>query len=349
MKEAVGSSKTPPTPAAAGIIRFGNFEVDTSAGELRRSGIKLKLSGQPFDVLLALLDKPGQVVTREELHDKLWSQDTFVDFEHGLNKAINKVREVLGDSADNPRFVETLPRRGYRFLAPVVNHISADAAVENPSAEPQPWRRIGLWASAGAVAILIIASAIVAATPPRPPRVLRYTQLTQDGLSKFAPLVTDGTRIYFREQDVQKHNIIAQVSVNGGQVSTVATSPGDPISAFDYSPARSELLVGSADSPLWAPSLPDGSTRRRVGNIVTDNAAWPRDGQSVLYSEVNELNIMKADGSDARKIAEVPGIPAFICISPDGKTYGFTLSRSDHSLGAWGQRLESASSIPELA
>jgi DNA-binding winged helix-turn-helix (wHTH) protein len=77
------------------------------------------------------------------LHDKLWSQDTFVDFEHGLNKAINKVREVLGDSADNPRFVETLPRRGYRFLAPVVNHISADAAVENPSAEPQPWRRIG--------------------------------------------------------------------------------------------------------------------------------------------------------------------------------------------------------------
>jgi DNA-binding response OmpR family regulator len=99
MKEAVGSSKTPPTPAAAGIIRFGNFEVDTSAGELRRSGIKLKLSGQPFDVLLALLDKPGQVVTREELHDKLWSQDTFVDFEHGLNKAINKV----------VRYSETVP------------------------------------------------------------------------------------------------------------------------------------------------------------------------------------------------------------------------------------------------
>jgi predicted ATPase/DNA-binding winged helix-turn-helix (wHTH) protein len=121
MKEAVGAPQSSPSPAFAGIIRFGNFDVDTRAGELRRSGIKLKLSGQPFDALVALLEKPGQVVMREELHDKLWSQHTFVDFEHGLNKAINKLREVLGDDADNPRFVETLPRHGYRFIAPVVD------------------------------------------------------------------------------------------------------------------------------------------------------------------------------------------------------------------------------------
>jgi Tol biopolymer transport system component/DNA-binding winged helix-turn-helix (wHTH) protein len=119
MKEAVGSSKLVPPKAGDAIIRFGNFEVDTRAGELRRGGLKVKLSGQPFDVLLALLEKPGQVVTREELHDKLWSQDTFVDFEQGLNKAINKLREALGDNADNPRFIETLPRRGYRFLVPL--------------------------------------------------------------------------------------------------------------------------------------------------------------------------------------------------------------------------------------
>src|SRR5438067_2610152 len=115
-----GNVEIPPTPSADDIIRFGSFEVDPGAGELRRSGLRIRLGGQPFDVLVTLLQKPGQVVTREELHQKLWAHDTFVDFEHGLNKAINKVREALGDVADNPRFIETLPRRGYRFLAPVI-------------------------------------------------------------------------------------------------------------------------------------------------------------------------------------------------------------------------------------
>ena len=123
-----------PVSPFVGIIRFGNFEVDIRSGELRRAGVKLKLSGQPFDILVALLEKPGEVVTREELHEKLWSQNTFVDFEHGLNKAINKVREVLGDNADNPRFIETLPRRGYRFLGPAAK---ANPAVE-VAVQPQP-------------------------------------------------------------------------------------------------------------------------------------------------------------------------------------------------------------------
>src|ERR1700746_2127143 len=127
MKDELGTSKASSQPPPMdGIIRFGSFEVDLRAGELRRGGLKVRLSGQPFDVLVALLEKPGQVVTREELHDKLWSQDTFVDFEHGLNKAINKVREALGDDADNPRFIETLPRRGYRFLAPVTPPLQAE-------------------------------------------------------------------------------------------------------------------------------------------------------------------------------------------------------------------------------
>src|ERR1700752_3585668 len=101
-----------------GILRFANFEVDLLSGELRRSGLKVKLTGQPFQVLTTVLEKPGRVVTREELHQKLWAQDTFVDFEHGLNKAINKVREALGDDADNPRFIEPLPARGFPFRAP---------------------------------------------------------------------------------------------------------------------------------------------------------------------------------------------------------------------------------------
>jgi DNA-binding winged helix-turn-helix (wHTH) protein len=102
----------------AQVVRFATFEVDLRSGEVRKGGVKLKLSGQPFQVLAILLERPGEIVTREELQKRLWP-DTFVDVDHNLNTAINKIREVLSDSAESPRFVETLPRRGYRFVAPV--------------------------------------------------------------------------------------------------------------------------------------------------------------------------------------------------------------------------------------
>src|SRR5215472_5544408 len=101
------------------ILRFATFEVDLQARQLRKNGLKLKLHGQPFEVLAMLLEKPGELVNRERLRERLWPTDTFVDFDHGVNTAINRLRETLGDSADNPRFIETLPRRGYRFLASV--------------------------------------------------------------------------------------------------------------------------------------------------------------------------------------------------------------------------------------
>jgi DNA-binding winged helix-turn-helix (wHTH) protein len=103
----------------SGRLRFGVFEVDLRAGELRKHGLRVRLQEQPFQVLALLLDHPGEVVTREELQKKLWPADTFVDFDHGLNKAINKIRDALSDSAESPRFVETVARRGYRFLAEV--------------------------------------------------------------------------------------------------------------------------------------------------------------------------------------------------------------------------------------
>src|SRR5215469_12973964 len=100
-------------------VRFGLFEIEVQAGELRKQGFKVKLQEQPFQVLVMLLERPGEVVTRDELKRCLWPSDTYVDFEGGLNRAINKLREALGDDADSPRFIQTLPRRGYRFLAPV--------------------------------------------------------------------------------------------------------------------------------------------------------------------------------------------------------------------------------------
>lgn len=105
------------------IARFGVFELDLAAGELRKNGTKLRLQEQPFQVLALLLERPGDVVTREELRQKLWPADTFVDFDHSLNTAVNKLRETLGDSASSPRFIETLARRGYRFIAPVQSSV----------------------------------------------------------------------------------------------------------------------------------------------------------------------------------------------------------------------------------
>jgi len=121
------------------VARFGVFELDLSAGELRKNGVKLRLQGQPFQVLTVLLERAGEVVTREELQQKLWPSDTFVDFDHSLNTAINKVREALGDSASSPRYVETLARRGYRFIAPVQTEppsISQPAPVVDQAPEP---------------------------------------------------------------------------------------------------------------------------------------------------------------------------------------------------------------------
>jgi cholera toxin transcriptional activator len=122
------------------IARFGVFELDLNAGELRKSGVKLRLQGQPIQVLTLLLERAGDVVTREELRQKLWAADTFVDFDHSLNTAINKVREALGDSAATPRYVETLARRGYRFIAPVQGPVQSPpqngAPVEGPPAAP---------------------------------------------------------------------------------------------------------------------------------------------------------------------------------------------------------------------
>ena len=103
----------------SGVVRFGDFEVDLRAGELCKAGHKIKLQIQPFDALALLLERPGEVVTREEFEKRLWPGDTFVDFDHSLNTAIKKLRQALGDDKNKPRFVETLPRRGYRFIGKV--------------------------------------------------------------------------------------------------------------------------------------------------------------------------------------------------------------------------------------
>ncbi len=121
------------------IARFGVFELDLGAGELRKNGAKLRLQEQPFQVLALLLERAGDVVTRDELRQKLWPADTFVDFDHSLNTAVNKLRETLGDSASSPRYIETLARRGYRFIAPTqTNPCRTQDGAETPADHLHP-------------------------------------------------------------------------------------------------------------------------------------------------------------------------------------------------------------------
>jgi eukaryotic-like serine/threonine-protein kinase len=125
------------TESSSGTLRFGVFEADLRAGELRKHGLRIKLQEQPFKILVFLLKRPGEVVTREELRQELWPAHTFVDFDRGLNKAMTKLRNALGDSADSPRYIETLHRRGYRFLAPVTEHHESDSGVHSAVQDAQ--------------------------------------------------------------------------------------------------------------------------------------------------------------------------------------------------------------------
>jgi cholera toxin transcriptional activator len=132
----------PATPNQNRVFRFGLYELNGGTGELRKEGkARPRLQGQPLEVLLHLLDRPGELVTREELRQRLWPADTFVDYDHSLNTAVNKVREALSDSADNPRFIQTIPRRGYRFIATIETPdavATSKVQTENPIPAAEP-------------------------------------------------------------------------------------------------------------------------------------------------------------------------------------------------------------------
>ena len=169
-----------PNDNLGSVIRFGVFEVDRRSGDLRKQGVRVKLRDQSFQVLVLLLERPGEVVTREELRGRLWSTDTFVDFESGLNKAVNRLRDVLGDSADSPTFIETLPKRGYRFIAPVQGLTTTAQLPAEPLAgtgAPAPSRTSDLRWMVTAVALLVAIAAasyvFLARRPHAPPERAR--------------------------------------------------------------------------------------------------------------------------------------------------------------------------------
>lgn len=206
-----GSSRFPQ------VVRFGTFEVDLQAGELRKDGLKARLQEQPFRILALLLERPGEIVTREELRRTLWPGDVFVAFDQGLNNAVKKLRTCLGDSAENPRFVETVARQGYRFIAPVAE--VGRAPLANPPRRFRALAGIGILASAGLVILAAYWSFPRLRTPPPPPAVrialavLPFDNLSGDpGQEYFSDGLTDEMITQLATVNPQRLAVLARTS-----------------------------------------------------------------------------------------------------------------------------------------
>jgi Tol biopolymer transport system component/DNA-binding winged helix-turn-helix (wHTH) protein len=326
--------------------RFGTFELDTRSAELRRNGVKLRLQEQPFLVLRKLLEGAGALVTREELHGALWPADTFVDFDTSLNTAIKRLREVLGDSADVPVFIETIPRRGYRFLAPLQvlpkgdglkTAISAPAAGAPEVAVTPKGRhlRFGPMFAGLAFAAFLGGTAVALRSPQPMPRITDSTQLTFDGMGK-SNLQARGGYIYFNEQLPDRVTLV-QVAISGGPPKVLDASDNGLYLA-DISRDGGKLLVLTPDlakhiARLRVMELNSGSIRD-VGDITTTDASWAPDGR-IVYVADQDVYEVDADGSNPHKLFSAPEEVGNIRFSPNGSKMRFTVgakSNSNHRL-----------------
>ncbi len=336
----------PNSPISPGIC-FGPFELDAAAGELHKAGILIKLQPQPFRVLLLLAERAGTVVTREEIQQCLWSESTFVDFEHGINFSINQIRGALADDAEKPRYIETLPRRGYRFIAAVHAASNGKKAVEIATTLPEPaptqteieslqearhqsekkgklrWIAV----TAGGIFCVMAAMLLYQRLYGRSIRTGRIEQLTHSGsIDGFQPLTTDGSRIFYLEREGDHWNNM-QIAAAGGESSPFPVPFHNTI-IFDLSPDQSELLISPFTSrtgnlPLWAMPLVGGAPRR-IGSLSANYASFSPDGLHLALTKDDGIYLAERDGSNPHKIAATSQARGRVTWSPDGKLLRFT-------------------------
>lgn len=341
------------------ICRFGLYEADLDSGILKRHGIPVKLQEQPFRILGFLLERPGQIISREELRNRLWPEGTFVEFDGSLNTALMKLRAVLNDDPENPRFVETVPKKGYRFIAPVqlievsngassvqpaegdvipqaasamqVEYLEPAEVVKESIAEAlvkhQYAPLIGL---ALFLAGIVVASGIVWRYWPTPePAVTKVTQLTHSG--RVAPdsrIVTDGARLYFVSQEGGQW-LLMTTSIHGGSVEKIA-SPFENTTIFDLSPDRTQLLIGpfkheDDEMPVWIWPA-HGGVPHRLGDVTASEAAWSPIGDVIAFTQGDQLLTVKRDGSGTQQLQTFPAYPHSLAWSGDGTKIRFTLT-----------------------
>ena len=342
------------------ICRFGLYEADLDTGTLKRHGIPVKLQEQPFRILTFLLERPGNIISREELCTRLWPEGTFVEFDGSLNTALMKLRAVLNDDPENPRFVETVPKKGYRFIAPV--HFQEPALVSGtqdiekgiPPAEstelplvdadiristlPADLPRRQRFALIGFF-LLLAATALAAVLvwrywPTREPQVTKVTQLTHTGrVAPGSQIVSDGARLYFVSRENGQWTLMT-TSIHGGSVEKLP-SPFENTIIFDLSPDRTQLLIGpftheDDQIPLWIWPA-HGGVPHRLGDVTGSDAAWSPIGDLIAFTQGDGLLTVRRDGSAASEIHKFSGRPHSPVWSADGRRIRFTLTDRDKS------------------
>ena len=337
------------------IVRFGIFEVDLRAGELRRNGSKIKLQEQPFQILATLLEHPGQVVTREDLRKNLWPADTFVDFDHSLNAGIRRLRDALGDSADNPRFVETVARRGYRFIG---NAVASSPDTSGPKgstleaenglmpAEGLPKVAWHSWVVNWQLTIAVLATIGVASgtaawlllrrkpgstLPKALPTLQRLTTNPAQRGTIASAISPDGKYLAYSD----KSGVYIRVT-STGELHVLLPKIFNVTSLAWYQDG-SRVLASWATPPqkkrLWALSILGGSPRQ-----MSDEGWSPSispDGSQIVFLKGadfaetgHEIWVMRSNGADQRKLTSFPeGQIASPAWSPDGKWIGYVKHR----------------------
>lgn len=304
--------------------------------------MRLKLGGQPFQVLQVLLEHPGEIVTREDLRQRLWPENKFVDYELALKKAVNRLREVLGDSAESPRFIETLPRRGYRFVAPVFEGNGGGQTIHSlPVVGRTTTRRRRVIALLTLPPVLLLGTVAWLRFKLKAAdlRTGQFARLTNDGRDKSgnlsdgipSPILTDGTRLYFVEPKPGFSSLV-QASAAGGDTLAISTSFRN-VRLTDISPDRTQLLVGNTESPTAAEQpfykLPTiGGSAHRLGDFLAHDASWSPSGLNLAYATADTLSVANADGGASKKLVGGLGAVWWPRWSPDGTHLRFTITQA---------------------
>ncbi len=320
-------------------LRFGPFVLDVHSAELYKGDSRLKIQPQPIQVLGILLEHPGELVTRDEIRSRIWPSDTFVDFDHGLNTAVKKLRQALEDESETPKYIETLPRRGYRFIGEMTpGETSVLTVNEQPCPTPAvPNHRSALIISGVAASLLLVALTVLGYRLifPRAPRITKTSKLTHTQQQKVPEflcyLATDGSRVYFQEHRAHDQWFLSQVSTSGGETSDISIPTWRNLPCLlGLSPSASEILISDCcPVKTWTVPLPAGPGHAAPIPEWGHHATWTPDGKGFLYVVPDDrgrtLTLGSVDGKTQTPLFSSQHMLVWPRVSPDGKRVRWTV------------------------